>query len=459
MTLSETLAQFAHDLSYEDIPQEVVVAAKEHLLDTMGVALAGRDEEAGAAARGVVDEWGGSAAATMWGGKRRLPAASAALVNGTYAHSLDFDDSHNPSVLHPSASVVPAVLAQAEAVGADGRAFLTALVVSYEVLIRLAMAQYDEELGNSVLFEHGFHATSILGAIAGATACARLRGLDAIGIANSLAISCSMGAGIIEANRSGGTIKKAHCGWAAHAAVSAAAFAAHGLSGPATVLEGGFGFFPDFCGDRWNREVIETGLGERWDTLTLSFKPYPCNGFTHTLVDAAIALKTKGLRPDAVERVEIGTAAASWRTIGDPIEEKRHPRTPYHAKFSAPFVFASALVGGGGLGLSLKDFTEDALLDLTKVRIAERCEVVKDPDCTRVFPRQLPAVVRVWTTDGRIMEERVMVTRGSPQWPLSREELLVKLRSIAPRQADRLIELVDNLERAKTVSPLATAGA
>lgn len=453
MTLSQQLAEFAATVRLEDIPKEVVDCAKDHLLDTLGVAFAGREEDASRAVRSYIEEWGGPEQATLLGERRRVPAASAALVNGTYAHAKDFDDSHNPSVLHPSAPLVPAVLAQAEATGSSGEECLTSLVAGYEVLIRLAMAQYDAQIGNSMFFEHGFHATSIIGAIAASVACARLRGLSPGRIANALAIACSMAAGILEANRSGGTVKRTHCGWAAHSGVSAAGLAAHGVTGPATVLEGGFGFFRDFCGENWTPQPIGE-LGQRWDTLTMSFKPYPCNGFTHTIVDAALALKQRGLRPDNVERVEIGTAAASWRTIGDPIEEKRHPRSPYHGEFSGPFVFACALVGGGGLGVSLDDFTEETLRDPVRIGIAERCSVVKDPECTNVFPRHLPAVVKVWTKDGSMLEERVMVNRGSPDLPLSREELMIKLRSTAGKRAEALAEEVYSLERAAGPSRL-----
>jgi 2-methylcitrate dehydratase PrpD len=454
MTLAQLLAEFSGHLRLQDVPSDVIRCAQDHLLDTIGVGLAARDEDAGTAVRSLVQEWGGSREATLLGEDALFPAASAALVNGTYYHAIDFDDLHNPSVIHPSAPLVAAVLAQAEASKATGEAALTALIAGYEVLLRLAMAQYDAKLGNSVFFEHGFHATSIIGAIGAAVACARLRGLDVTRITDALAISCSMGSGILEANRSGGSVKRIHCGWAAHAAVTATAMAANGISGPATVLEGGFGFFPAFCGDIWNPSAISDGLGERWLLQTMSYKPYPCNGFTHAIIDAALALKQDGLRAELIDHVEIGTAAASLRTIGQPIEEKRRPRTPYNAEFSAPFVFACAMIGGGGLGLSLEDFTEATINDPVRLELASRCDVVADEECTRVFPRQLPAVVRVRNRDGSIAEKRVMVNRGSPDMPLSHEELMTKLRTTAGSRAQRVAELVEALPNAAGVREL-----
>jgi len=456
--LAVQLAAWAAEVRFEDIPPDVVDSAKTRVMDILGICVAAYDADAGIAVRELRDEWGaGRSEASFVGETVNGAAAVAAMVNGTYAHSLDFDDTHLPSVVHPSAPMVPAVIAQAQAAGATGREALAALVVAYELNTRLSMAQFDPELGNSIFFEHGLHATSFLGAVAGAAGCARLRGLGAEGITHAIAIACSMGGGVIEANRAGGSIKKFHAGWAAHSAVTAAGMAAHGLTGPATVLEGRFGFFRAFCGERWRPEAVTDALGERWDTPGIFFKPYPCNHFTHAIVDAAIALKARGLRPDAVERVTIGTAAAPWRTIGDPIGEKRRPRTPYHAAFSGPFVFAAALVGGSGLGVSTRDFTEATLNDPTRRRIAEACDVVVDDECTRIFPWQFPAVVRVQTRDGRQLEERVLSNRGGPERPLSRDELVTKLKDNAGGLAPGLADACGDLDRAPSLEALVAA--
>jgi 2-methylcitrate dehydratase PrpD len=138
----------------------------------------------------------------------RYPAASAALMNGTPAHSLDYDDTHLPSVLHPSAAVVPAALAAAERSGARGRDLLTAIACGDELVVRVGMAGYDPALGNSIFFEKGLHATSIAGTLGAALASAMVYRLDEEEISHAVAISASMGAGIIEANRTGGTVKR-----------------------------------------------------------------------------------------------------------------------------------------------------------------------------------------------------------------------------------------------------------
>jgi len=229
-----------------------------------------------------------------------MPATLAAFVNGVLAHSLDYDDTHLPSVLHPSASVVPAALAAAQAAGADGQALISAVAAGLEVCVRTGMAGYDQDARNSTFFDHGQHATSICGALGGAVSAAVLLGLDAVGVTNALGIAASMAAGLIEANRTGGTVKRMHCGWAAHSAVSAAQLAAEGFTGPPTVLEGRFGFYQAWLHGQFDPAAITDGLGETWLVPDIFFKPYPANHFTHTAIDAAIELRSRGLRPEDV---------------------------------------------------------------------------------------------------------------------------------------------------------------
>jgi 2-methylcitrate dehydratase PrpD len=193
---------------------------------------------------------------------------------------------------------------------------------------------YDEELRNSVFFERGLHATSICGAVGAAVAVAMLQGQDEAGIASAAGIAASMGAGLLEANRTGGTVKRVHCGWAARCGVAAADLARHGLTGPPTVLEGRFGFLQAFCGDRAHPDAVVRGLGTDWELPRVVFKPYPCNHFTHAGVDAALRLRAQGLAPADVTAIELGVAKPVLRTIaGHP--RPRHGRPPGTTRRSA----------------------------------------------------------------------------------------------------------------------------
>ncbi|MFC5061188.1 MmgE/PrpD family protein [Actinomycetospora atypica] len=406
-------------------------------VDLLGNCLAARTEEPARIVSAVVAEWGGTGAATSFATGDLLPAPSAALVNGTLAHSLDFDDTHLPSVLHPSAAVLPAALAAAEAVGASGPAYLDAATLGVELTCRLGMAGYDEDASTSVFFEWGQHATAICGAVGAALAAGVLRGLDADGLTSAIGIAASMGSGIIEANRTGGTVKRVHCGWAAHAGVAAADLARHGLTGPPTVLEGGFGFLRAFCGDRARPEAVTERLGEHWETPGVFVKPYPCNHFTHAGVDAALALRDRGVAPDDVERLVLGVPRPVLRTIAEPREEKTHPRSGYHAAFSGPYTVAAALCGDReGLGVFHCDFTDAAAADPARLAVAARVEVVPDDEATAGFPRAFPAVLTAHLRDGRVLTERVTDNRGGPVRPLSPAEHGTKFAGNAARSLD-----------------------
>ena len=290
---------------------------------------------------------------------------------------------------------------------------------------------YDEELRNSVFFERGLHATSICGAVGAAVAVAMLQGQDEAGIASAAGIAASMGAGLLEANRTGGTVKRVHCGWAAHCGVAAADLARHGLTGPPTVLEGRFGFLQAFCGDRAHPDAVVRGLGTDWELPRVVFKPYPCNHFTHAGVDAALRLRAQGLAPVDVTAIGLGVAKPVLRTIAEPPEAKARPASGYHAAFSGPYTVAAALLGG--VGEVLVGHAEAAARDPRRLALAALVRCVEDERCSASFPHAFPAVLRVRTRTGEELEARVEVNRGGPGNPLSDEELARKFHDNAVR--------------------------
>ena len=461
-TLAERLAGFAAETGLLQLPDEVVESTKQRVLDTLGVCLASASFGLGEGVTKLVRGWGGHADAGIVGdtSEEAYPAPHAALVNGTLAHSLDFDDTHLPSVLHPSASIVPAALACAQAERRSGADALAAIAVGVEVTVRLGMAGYVA--GSNVWFERGWHATSICGTLGAAVAGAKLLGLDAEGIGHVQGIAASMGSGVIEANRAGGTVKRLHCGWAAHAGLTAAELARNGYSGPPTVLEGRFGFYQAFVGNAFDPQVVVDGLGDRWELPGIFFKPYPANHYTHAGVDAALAVRRAHgpLDPDEIERIELGVARSALRTIGEPREEKTRPRSGYHAQFSGPFTVAAALLGGGGgLGVWFEDFSDAMARDPRRLALAEKVHTVVDEACDQLFPRQFPAVLRVHLVDGTTYEERVMRNRGGPDNPLSQDELRRKFalnagRRLSSEAVDQLAEAVLSLERLPAVDEL-----
>ncbi|GAA4686726.1 MmgE/PrpD family protein [Nocardioides nanhaiensis] len=456
-TLAQQLARFAVVSARDGVPDEVSHSVVQRVVDVLGLCLAARPLATSIAVTEHALEAGGAEHAHAVGEGVRLPAPAAAFVNGVLAHSLDYDDTHLPSVLHPSANVVPAVLAAAEHAGATGEQVVRAVAVGLEVAVRLGMAGYDEELGNSVYFEHGQHATSICGAMGAAIAAGMVLGLAEDELVHALGLAASKASGILEANRTGGTVKRLHCGWAAESGVVAAQLVARGFTGPPSVLEGRFGFFESWLhGDKIDLDAVDRDLGRVWSVPGIFFKPYPANHFTHAAVDAGIVLRERGVRPDDVRRLVLGVASAPLRTIGQPLSVKQAPGTGYQAQFSGPYALVVGMLGGAGLGAGLADYTDELAVDPVRRALMAKVEVVADEQCDRIFPQQFPAVVTADLRDGTSQRVEVLVNRGGPDRPLSDEELAVKFRenaaaTLAPAQ---LAAVEQRLARLRTGGPV-----
>lgn len=445
-TLLEQLSRFAAATSFDELPAAVTTSAGLRFLDTLGISLAASAEGLAGGVLDLVDSWGGRPEAGVVGADGRYPAAQSALVGGTLAHSLDFDDSHLPSLLHPSSSVIPAVVAVGEATEASGPEILTDAAVGIELTVRLGLGGYLSD-GTNVFFEQGWHATSICGALGAAAATAKLLHLDAERIADAMGIAASFGAGILEANRAGGTVKRLHCGWAAHAGVTAAQLAARGYTAPVTALEGRFGFYHAHLGERFDPAIVVEALGSRWHLPDVLFKLYPANYFTHAAIDAVGFIRREySPDPTHITKIELGTARPALRTIGEPRAEKIAPQSGYHAEFSGPFAVATAFLGGrSGMGAWFDDFTDERARDPQLLALTAKVETFVDAECDAIFPRQLAAVVRVHMDDGRVLEKRVMSTRGGPGNPLHVDELRRKydlnaIRRIPEPQAKHLAD-------------------
>ena len=196
-TIAQHLASLAFATDAENLPERHRASVPERILDVLGICVRSTELDTSHAVRDHVTDQGGRPQSSAIGAGVRLPASSAALLNGTLAHSLDYDDTHLPSILHPSASVVPSALAAAEAHGRSGAELVAAVAVGLEVTVRIGMAGYDGERRQNVWFDRGQHATAICGAVGSAAAAAKLAGLDAAGIADAMGVAASMSSGII----------------------------------------------------------------------------------------------------------------------------------------------------------------------------------------------------------------------------------------------------------------------
>jgi Uncharacterized protein involved in propionate catabolism len=182
--------------------------------------------------------------------------------------------------------------------------------------------------------------------------------------------------------------------------------------------------------------VITNELGTEWVIPTLFFKPYPCNHFTHAGIDAARAMKAKGVDPDRITALTLGAPTPVLRTIAEPREDKAHPKSGYHAAFSGPFTVASAFYSEHGLGLFHEDFTDEAAEDPKKLALAAKVTCEPNAECDAIFPYQFPAVLTATLDDGTEITEKVLVNRGGPGNPLSEDELGTKFELNAAETMD-----------------------
>jgi len=457
-SLVSSIAEFVHGTGFGDLPDTIRRIARQHLLDTIGCCLAAARLETSRSLASYLTSEGGTGQATAISIPRQLPAPQAAFMNGLLARSLEFDDMAMPD-LHPSGAIVPLILALCEWQCASGEQAILAYVIGLELCLRLDRAGYDRASRSSRFLERGQDATAICGTLAGAAAAAKLLGLDAKAIANAIGIAVSFAAGSLEANRSGGTIKRFQSGWAGKSAIQAALLAKYGVEGPAQALEGRYGFYHCFVDGQFDPHTLTDGLASVWQASDLRFKPYPSNYYTHAGIDAALALRQKGLKADEVASAQLAVATPMLHTIGEPLDRKQAPQTAYEAKFSGPYTVASALIGGSGLGLGLDDFTDELIRDPARRALMRRISVTSDPRCDSIFPQQAPAILSVTTKDGRRMVEEVLINRGSPERPLSDDELAVKFsencRSVlAPETTEALRSSIDRITEAKDLSEI-----
>ncbi|GIW40228.1 MAG: MmgE/Prp family protein [Candidatus Binatia bacterium] len=450
-TYAEELAGFAVSTGWEGIPEEVRAKVRAHVLDSFGVALASAGEPFGRSLLRSVRELGTGGSCGVIGSGVRLPAAWAALVNGTLVHGLDFDDTHQEAVLHVSSGVLPAALASAEETGADGRAFVRALALGMETAIRVAL------VAPGAFHDRGFHPTGICNVFGAVVAGGLLHGLSAEKLAAALGLAGSQAGGLLEFLSDGSDVKRLHGGWAAHSGLVAVRLAGSGFSGPREVFEGRFGFYRAYLGgEAYRAERLVEGLGERWHVLETALKPYPCCHYLHAFLDAALGLRrAEGFHAGRIVRVECSVPEREIPVICEPEPGKKKPRTPYDAKFSLPYTLACMLVRGH---VDLDDFREEAIRERSVLEVASR--VAYRPAGDMGFPRRFGGRIRVELADGRILEAEEATNRGSPERPLSAREVEEKFfrnagRTLPPAASEKLARAIAELDTLPRAGELA----
>jgi len=413
---SESLARFAAELRFSDIPAPVVARAVDLYVDWFGSALAGKGalpvEAVARFARNMGPAHG--ACDILIGGSGTSPYF-AALVNGASSHVAEQDDVHNGSVFHPATVVFPPALAVAQDMGASGRDFITAVVAGYEVGIRVG-----EFLGRS--HYRTFHTTGTAGGLASAAAAGRLLGLDRAAMLDAFGSAGTQAAGLWAFLRDAADSKPLHSAHAAASGLMSAYLARDGFSGAKRILEGPQGMAEGMSSDA-DPSRLTDGLGARWALAETSFKFHASCRHSHPAADALLkAMSEHRLGFDDIAAITVPVHQAAIDVLG----VATTPTTVHQAKFSMGTTLGLiAAQGRAGMAEFAEGYSRPAIVDF-----GQRVTMVLDAEIDAAYPRRWIGKVRVATRDGRMIEARVDVPKGDPGNSLDRDEIEAKVRGL-----------------------------
>ncbi|MGX7727910.1 MmgE/PrpD family protein [Rhodococcus sp. 2H158] len=434
-TLTNQVITRVRDL--DDLPPHVVTGAVHCILDTLGVALAGIHEPVTTHVRADVLDEGGNAQATLWGTGEQVTRPQAALVNGTAAHAIDFDDVVSRMDGHPSAPLLPALMAAAEGTPVRGTDFIAAFVAGFETEALIGQLMKPSH------YARGFHATATVGAFGAAAAVAHLLRLDEARWAHAFGIAGSRAAGL--KSMFGTMTKPLQVGAAAENGLRSATLAARGVTAHPDVLGTSQGFR--------DTQSDATGTSEAWTWTEPSitevlFKYHAACYLTHSAIEGALSLRESGVTPDLVESIEILVPGGHLQVC-----DIAEPSTPLEGKFSLRFTTAMAFVTGD---LTERAFSPTSLTDPHILHLRDRVRVTGRTDTD-----SRSSIVRVTLSDGTERVAEVDVNRTTPADQLARrwESLVTKFHSLVdpvtgPDVADRIVKAVADLPAAESLVPL-----
>jgi len=381
---------------------------------------------------------------------------TAAFANAAFSQGLEYDDTHNESIVHMSSPAVTAGLALSETMGVSGRDLVLAIALANEVSCRVGCVAPGQ------FHRLGFHPTALFAPFGITCLAGRLLGLDVETLSHALGTCGSTAAGLLECWVDGTQTKFLHSGFAAQNGIAAALLAQAGVTGPPRVFEGRFGLFASHLQDGTltkNFGRITDGLGETWDSRKSSFKPYPAAHVLHPYLDALLRVReAHGIRPENVMKIDCPVAAFIVPIVCEPIDEKCEPATQAHGRVSLQYTMAEALYRGR-LGKDAYEAFEDPEIRA----LARRVSYHVDPSYPG--PGRFKGAVRLTLRDGSVIEDVQEYNRGSAENPMTDAELRAKFDENAAgvlpapareRLADAILR-VDELPDARTIVDLAVA--
>ncbi len=418
MTHSERIADFALSLRARDIPQDVTQLARLHLLDAIGVGLAASEGDVQQRmARSLLHGQTPSSGSTVLGHSALTHAAQAALLNGSFIHALEYDDTHMASIVHGSAVLVPAALAAAEQHQLSWGECVRLVALGWEVLVRVGLA------APGAFQRRGFQVTSVGGALVSALIAGLAAGATRTELIWAQGIAGSQASGIFEFLSEGATVKALHPGWAAHAGLMAAQLAGAGMTGPSTVYEGRFGLYNTYTDDALAADALGhqlNSLGQTWMLRDAAFKLFPCCHYIHPFLEGVQQLLAKPVALQDITHIECRVPPGAAAIICEPWARKQSPVRLNEAKYSLPYCMALACLD---IPITAQHFLSTEV-NAQAVAFAQhiRWTPMRDAD----FPNKFQAEIEVRCRDGQSTLVRIDQVKGSAERPASTEDITAK---------------------------------
>jgi aconitate decarboxylase len=435
---AETFAAHVAGTNFADIPAHVIARAKVFILDTLGVGIAGSSAQGAAELLVSARLWGEGTGAAVWGRSDRLPPHAACFLNGFAVHCQEYDCVHEVGVLHPMATLLPAVIAYAERHGGvSGRDLLAAATVGVDV---------SAGLGIACTQGLRFFRPATAGGFGAAAAVARLMGMDAEAIVNVFGIQLAQTSGTMQAHAEASTVLPMQVAFNGRAALTSCDIAGTGLTAPRGSIDGRYGYLPLIEGGADLPPVLES-LGVTWQIAELSHKPYPAGRATHGALEGLEVLRSQyGFKADDIASFTVKVPPLTARLVSRP--DVPDP-SPNYARLCCAYVVAKTLRHGK---LDPSHYRDAELTDPETHRLARlvRVEITDNPDPNALAPQ----AVQIKLKDGRLLDWSCDVMLANPARPLSQEAHLAKFRRcwdfaaepLGETKREALIGMVDRLE-------------
>jgi 2-methylcitrate dehydratase PrpD len=437
---------------FGDLPQDVVEQTTLRVLDVFGLVLAGLGTPFGRSVREAVLALNPAGPSRILGRGDATTVPGAAFANGALSQALEFDDTHNESIVHMSSPAVAAAFALAGSRKVSGADLITAIAIGNEISCRVGSVSPGQ------FHRRGYHPTGLFATFGATWLAGHMLGASRAEMNNAAGIAGSFASGLLQCWVDGTQSKFLHPGWSAQGGIVAATLGKSGTTGPAAVFEGRFGLFASHLQDESvarNYGRIIDGLGDHWESRNASFKPFPVAHVIHPYIDALLRLRAQHhIDPAAVERIHVPVAAYIVGIVCEPLAEKRRPRSDSHGRVSMQYTLAEALVLGR---IDKNAYRPESLADPRILAIADRVEIAVDP--TFPGPERFKGVVKIVMQDGSVYETVEEHNRGSAPNPMAVEDIIAKFDANAADVLDAsersaLVDAVLDLPKASNAAAI-----